>query len=312
MMLRSGKITPRVKKPFSPRETTGDVEDLGPPARKASVPRGGKSRWRGWQEDGTTEPVSPLMGRAMKVHFEQCPSSPASKAASFQIPPLGVVCFSPLGTEEPESPWVQRGKPRAQPMGGVVYFGDLPLDEPEETGILSPFIHKALPPRSSQKPPRKETPIKTRSTPESTLVLELVSRGVSLQGSGGDPGLLLPDIQPGRRLHLPHRLPGGRLSGLHEAAPPRAGVPGNSLQSLRDLCLHHREAGLHREDPGCLGPSEEADQISNWVPIPGWLGDRQDEELLRVLPLLGKLSQAGDVRTEIQRKYRLCRLLAVD
>ncbi|XP_065434398.1 uncharacterized protein LOC101943031 isoform X5 [Chrysemys picta bellii] len=113
------------------------------------------------------------MGRAMKVHFEQCPSSPASKAASFQIPPLGVVCFSPLGTEEPESPWVQRGKPRAQPMGGVVYFGDLPLDEPEETGILSPFIHKALPPRSSQKPPRKETPIKTRSTPESTLVLEL-------------------------------------------------------------------------------------------------------------------------------------------
>ncbi|KAM7134747.1 CTD small phosphatase-like protein 2-B [Macrochelys suwanniensis] len=53
-------------------------------------------------------------------------------------------------------------------------------------------------------------------------------------------------------------------------------------------------------------------QISNGIPIPSWLGDRQDQELLRVLPLLEKLSQAGDVRTEIRRKYRLCRLLAVD
>ncbi|CAM4628547.1 unnamed protein product [Lepidochelys kempii] len=344
MMLRSGKITPRVKKPFSPRETSSDVEDLGPPVRKASAPRGGKSQGRGWREDGPTEPVSPLTGRALKVHFEPCPSSPASKAASLQGPPLGVVCFSPLGTEEPESPRGQRGKPGAQPTGGVVYFGNLPSDEPEETSILSPFIHKALPPRSSQKPPRKETPIKTRSTPESTLVLELEGTLVccSLTSSRDADCTFLTDFQGDAyrvymklRPHVQEFLE--TLSKAYEIfifTTAKQDYTEKILDVLdpQKKLIRHR---LYQQDCLCLQGYYVKDlsilerdlartvalddslqgfpyQISNWIPIPGWLGDRQDEELLRVLPLLGKLSQVGDVRTEIRRKYRLCKLLAVD
>ncbi|XP_039371093.1 CTD small phosphatase-like protein 2-B isoform X2 [Mauremys reevesii] len=334
MMLRSGKITPRVKKPFSPRETSGGVEDLGPPARKASAPREGKSRWRGWREDSTTEPMSPLTGRAVKVHFERCPSSPASKAASLQIPPLGAVCFSPLGAEEPESPWVQRGRPGAQPPGGVVYFGELPPDEPEEIGILSPFIHKALPPRSSQKPPRKETPIKTRSTPESTLVLELEGILVccSLTSSQDADCTFLTDFQGDVYQEFLETL--AKAYEIFVFTTAKQDYTEKILDVLdpQKKLIRHR---LYQQDCLCVQGYYVKDlsilerdlartvalddslqgfpyQISNWIPIPGWLGDRQDEELLRVLPLLGKLSQAGDVRTEIRRKYRLCRLLAVD
>ncbi|NXC25213.1 CTL2B protein, partial [Campylorhamphus procurvoides] len=36
-------------------------------------------------------------------------------------------------------------------------------------------------------------------------------------------------------------------------------------------------------------------QAANWIPVPQWCGDPQDEELLRLIPLLGQLGQA--VRT---------------
>ncbi|EMP24142.1 CTD small phosphatase-like protein 2-B [Chelonia mydas] len=323
MMLRSGKITPRVKKPFSPRETSGDVEDLGPPVRKASAPRGGKSRGRGWRENGLTEPVSPLTGRALKVHFEPCPSSPASKAASLQGPPLGVVCFSPLGTEEPESPRGQRGKPGAQPTGGVVYFGNIPSDEPEETSILSPFIHKALPPRSSQKPPRKETPIKPSSTPESTLVLELEGTLVccSLTSSRDADCTFLTDFQgDAYRIFIFTTAKQDYTEKILDVLDPQKKLIRHRLYQQDCLCLqgyYVKDLSILERDLARTVALDDSlqgfpYQISNWIPIPGWLGDRQDEELLRVLPLLGKLSQVGDVRTEIRRKYRLCKLLAVD
>ncbi|NXN65744.1 CTSL2 protein, partial [Himantopus himantopus] len=36
-------------------------------------------------------------------------------------------------------------------------------------------------------------------------------------------------------------------------------------------------------------------QAANWIPVPRWWGDPRDEELLRLIPLLGQLGRA--VRT---------------
>ncbi|NWV79682.1 CTSL2 protein, partial [Dasyornis broadbenti] len=33
-------------------------------------------------------------------------------------------------------------------------------------------------------------------------------------------------------------------------------------------------------------------QAANWIPVPQWSGDPQDEELLRLIPVLGQLGQA--------------------
>ncbi|NXN19386.1 CTSL2 protein, partial [Indicator maculatus] len=37
-------------------------------------------------------------------------------------------------------------------------------------------------------------------------------------------------------------------------------------------------------------------QASNWIPVPRWCGDRWDEELLHLIPLLGQLSQEVGTR----------------
>ncbi|XP_023798793.1 CTD small phosphatase-like protein 2 [Cyanistes caeruleus] len=44
-------------------------------------------------------------------------------------------------------------------------------------------------------------------------------------------------------------------------------------------------------------------QAANWIPVPPWSGDLQDEELLRLIPVLEQLGQAEDVRPEIQRRF---------
>ncbi|XP_070617232.1 CTD small phosphatase-like protein 2-B isoform X4 [Erythrolamprus reginae] len=45
-------------------------------------------------------------------------------------------------------------------------------------------------------------------------------------------------------------------------------------------------------------------QMSNVIVVPKWQGDRQDKELLRLIPALQTISRAVDIRTEIERKHR--------
>ncbi|XP_075758843.1 uncharacterized protein LOC106732148 isoform X2 [Pelodiscus sinensis] len=283
MMLRSGKITPR-EKPFSPAETSRAVEEPGPPARKAGTPHGGKRRWR---EEGAAEL---------------------------------------------ESPGARREKPGAQPPAGLVYFGDLPPEGPEQRGPWSLFLHQVLPCTSSQRPPRKETPIKTRSTPESTLVLELEGTLVcsSLMPSHDADCTFLTSFQGDVYREFLETLSKtyeifvfttakqSYAEKMLDVLDPQKKLIRHCLYQQDCLCLQ----GYYVKDLAILErdlartvalddcPQGFPYQASNCVPIPSWAGDPRDEVLLQVLPLLGKLSHAGDVRTEIRRKYR--RQLAVD
>ncbi|KAM3656652.1 CTD small phosphatase-like protein 2-B [Ammospiza maritima maritima] len=45
-------------------------------------------------------------------------------------------------------------------------------------------------------------------------------------------------------------------------------------------------------------------QAANWIQVPPWSGDPEDEELLRLIPVLEQLGQAEDVRPEIQRHFQ--------
>ncbi|NXL77473.1 CTSL2 protein, partial [Leptocoma aspasia] len=41
-----------------------------------------------------------------------------------------------------------------------------------------------------------------------------------------------------------------------------------------------------------IQPSPCPPQAANWIPVPPWSGDPQDEELLRLIPVLSQLGQA--------------------
>ncbi|XP_074834044.1 CTD small phosphatase-like protein 2-A [Carettochelys insculpta] len=285
MMLRSGTVTPRVKKALGLPEPGSAMEELGPAARKASIPREGTRRWR---EEGVTEP----------------------------------------------------GSPRAQPAGGVTYFSNLPPEQPEETVPLSPFHPRALPHTSSQRAPRKETPIKTRSTPESTLVLELEGTLVCcfltsswdadytfLTDFQGDTYRLRPYVQEfletiskTYEIFVFTTAKQDYAEKILDVLDPQKKLIRHCLYQQDCVCVQGYYvkdlAILERDLARTVALDDSLQgfpyQTSNCVPIPSWVGDHRDEELLRVIPLLGKLNQADDVRTEIRRKYRLCRLLAVD
>uniref|UniRef100_A0A8C3X992 FCP1 homology domain-containing protein n=1 Tax=Cyanoderma ruficeps TaxID=181631 RepID=A0A8C3X992_9PASS len=53
-------------------------------------------------------------------------------------------------------------------------------------------------------------------------------------------------------------------------------------------------------------------QAANWIPVPPWSGDPEDEELLRLIPALGRLCQAEDVRPAIQQQFQPCQPPAQD
>ena len=46
-------------------------------------------------------------------------------------------------------------------------------------------------------------------------------------------------------------------------------------------------------------------QINNGIPITSWYEDHQDEELLTLLPFLESLTNGGDVRLAVEKRYRL-------
>ncbi|XP_059575880.1 CTD small phosphatase-like protein 2-A isoform X1 [Alligator mississippiensis] len=327
MLLRSGKITPRVKRPQRRRGSGADLGDVEPLAAETSTPQRARSRGRGPPEEGAREPVTPAKGRVARVHFDLDPSSPDNAS----LPPRRV--------DGPASP-------HAPPASEGLYFGGLLPPQPDDPDAVGLCFPKGLPSVSSPRPPRKEVPIKTRSTPESTLVLELEGTLVCCS--------LIPDRLPDADCTFPADFQGDRYQ-VHMKLRPHVQEFLETLFKAYEIfvfttakldyterilevldpqkkLIRHR---LYQEDCLCVRGHYLKDlamlerdlaktvaldhslqaypyQVSNRVPIPSWHGDPQDQELLRLIPVLEKLSQASDVRPEIRRRYRLCRLLAED
>ncbi|XP_025052133.1 CTD small phosphatase-like protein 2-A [Alligator sinensis] len=306
MLLRSGKITPRVKRPQRRRGSGADLGDVEPPTAETSTPQRARSRGRGPPEEGAREPVTPAKGRVARVHFDLDPSSPDNASP----PPRRVD-----GSASPHAPPASEG----------LYFGGLLPPQPDDPNAVGLCFPKGLPSVSSPRPPRKEVPIKTRSIPESTLVLELEGTLVCCS--------LIPDRLPDADCTFPADFQGDRYQifvfttakldyteRILEVLDPQKKLIRHRLYQEDCLCVrgHYLKdlAMLERDlaKTVALDHSLQAYpyQVSNRVPIPSWHGDPQDQELLRLIPVLEKLSQASDVRPEIRRRYRLCRLLAED
>ncbi|KAG7282807.1 hypothetical protein CRUP_012196 [Coryphaenoides rupestris] len=310
---RSPKATPKKVTPKK-REVLRDVfVDLGTPMSEDEVPMATR-RPRGRKraiavedvsaqdtEHAFTTPIRPPTQRS-RLLAKTGRTTPRNATSRSIYSPL--VRFLTPSKENSSSPAVARNI-LMSPEEFVFGYGSMGLlaGEEEAEDIFSPFTFiKNIPARSQQcKPCHRDIPPKMRSTPNGTLVLDLVyvvlrpyvreflqamakvyEMFVYTSAKKGYAEKLLDILDPQKKLFR-HRL-------YQEHCTCVLG------HYIKDLAVLERDLGK---------------TLMNTVPIKSWSGEQSDRELQRLVQYMEKLSSADDFRDVLKRrKDHIHRLLS--
>ncbi|XP_066061555.1 CTD small phosphatase-like protein 2-A isoform X3 [Chamaea fasciata] len=266
--------TPRTKKPPG--------EDRGLSTPRVAAGAGARSRQRegergervprGWARVPGS-PTTPGKGRLVRRGPEERPGP---------------------GESDPASP-----PPLPCPEGS--YFSGLPEDQDAAVPV-APSL-----PSPSTLTPGRDGARRIRSKLQHTLVLELVH--VKLRPHVQE---FLESLSKTYEIVIYTTAKKDYAKKLLEVLDPRKKLIRRCFSQPDCVCSQ----GCYWKDLSCLGRDLAKvvaldhtvqgfpAQAANWIPVPPWAGDPEDEELLCLIPVLGRLCQAEDVRPEIQRQFQ--------
>ncbi|KAI1891826.1 hypothetical protein AGOR_G00147740 [Albula goreensis] len=255
------------------------------------------------------------------------------------------VWFSSPTTDGVKSPEDDLMSPE-QCVFGYSSFSPL-TEEEEDDEVFNPYhFIKNIPSQSQQSKPRtRDIPLKTRSTPQATLVLDLDETLVFsslnvIENAEHTFQICFQDheykVFMVLRPHVKEFLQS--MSKLYEmfvytsAKKEYADKILETLDPQKKLFRHR----LYQEDCACVfghyvkdldflerdlaktvvvdnAPHAFPYHLMNMIPIKSWAGDIEDDELQRMIPYLEKLSETEDFRQVLKRRTdHLHRLLSED
>ncbi|XP_068127325.1 CTD small phosphatase-like protein 2-A isoform X2 [Hyperolius riggenbachi] len=276
---------------------------------------------------------SPHRERSVRVHFQ------LDESTSENLPENNTdVILFPHPVNLPDD-CASPGHTGGNPLPGHQYFSEVPEEENGDNFNIYKFISSAQAASRNQHVGKKDIPLKTRSTPVNTLVVDLqvLVQSSLLMLDDADYTFLTPFQDTHYKVYLKLRPHVEKflqtLTKLYEifiytTAKKEYGEQILEILDPQKTLIRHR---LYQEDCICISGTYVKDlnvlrrdlaktvaletldyslpyHLTNRFPVQHWTGNKDDEELLLLLPELEHLTHVDDVRLVISHQFHLNQL----